>query len=260
MVMLFETLKIVALPENQLVFLIKILLKYAEVKGLLLVVLNGVMQTNYYDRSEVSNSDLTWLKNYFEPQEVQYDLERIFAFGSLIDAMITENHKVDYFKLTCEGYQHTAEEFEQAREMKKAFMRDAFCANMMKHCSFQHVTVKEDFQIEYDGFEFSLPARCKWDCFVKHFDLSGDIKSTACTTQKQFEESIYFFEYDRSRAWYMDLEERSNDIVIGISKENFKVFKVPVKRGGAIYNSGKAKYQELAFMWKTLFGETKIAA
>jgi len=51
----------------------------------------------------------------------------------------------------------------------------------------------------------------------------------------------------------MDLENRNNDILIFISKVNFKIFKVPVKRDSEIYREGKAKYQELAFKWWTLF-------
>jgi hypothetical protein len=176
--------------------------------------------------------------------------------------MITEPHKVNYFKLTVEGenYQYSADEFEAAKEMKKAFMRDAFCAAFVKQAKFQHITYRPDFKINYEGFEFSLPAKCKWDLFRTDIYLSGDIKSTACTTQKQVEEAVEYFAYDRSRAWYMDLEQRSNDILIFISKVNFKVFKVPVKREGRIYKEGKQKYQELAFRWWYLFGDIKKTA
>ena len=53
----------------------------------------------------------------------------------------------------------------------------------------------------------------------------------------------------------MDLENRNNDILIFISKVNFKIFKIPIKRGDKIYRVGKAKYQELAFKYWTLFAE-----
>ena len=58
----------------------------------------------------------------------------------------------------------------------------------------------------------------------------------------------------------MDLENKSNFMFIGISKVNHKIFKVPVKRDGLIYNSGKAKYQELAFKYWYLFGDLKQIA
>ena len=218
------------------------------------------MPDPYYLRPEVSNSDLSELQKYWLPESRIIDLEKAYAFGSLIDAMITEPTKLDYFKLTCEGYQHTSEDFERAAEMKKAFYRDAFCANMVKQCIFQKVSAKPNFKINYDGFEFELPVRAKWDLFCENFDLGGDIKSTACTTQKQCEECVRYFEYDRSRAWYMDIENRSNDILIFISKVNYKIFKIPVKKGGEIYNTGKAKYQELAFRYWYLFGDIKQTA
>ena len=213
----------------------------------------------YYSRPEVSNSDLSALEKYFMPQQRIIDLEKAYAFGSLIDAMITEPTKLDYFKFTCEGYQHTAEDFERAKQMKKSFLADPFCQQMIKQCTFQKVSIVKDFQIEYNGFKFSMPARAKWDLFCESFDMGGDIKSTTATTQKQCEDLVRYFNYDRSRAWYMDLENRKNDILIFISKVNFKVFKVPVKHGGAIYNEGKAKYQELAFRYWYLFGDIKTA-
>jgi len=77
-------------------------------------------------------------------------------------------------------------------------------------------------------------------------------------TQKQVEEAVRFFDYDSSRAYYLDIENRSNDMLIFISKVNYKVFLVPVKRGGQIYNEGKAKYSEMAFRWWTLFGDLKL--
>lgn len=210
----------------------------------------------YYFRKEVSNSDLSWLKKYWEPAQYVIDLEKAFAFGTLIDCMITEPFRVDYFKLTCAGVQYTREEFDKAMEMKRAFFADPLCSSLTKQCEFQKTTIRPDFRITLEsGFSFSMPARCKWDLFAPKIDLGGDIKSTACTTQKQFEEAVRHLDYDRSRSWYMDLAGRNNDIIIGISKVNYKIFKVPIKRGDAIYKAGLDKYRELAFRYWYLFGE-----
>ena len=43
----------------------------------------------YYDRPEVSNSDLTTLKNLLHPRPQFGDREAAFRFGSLVDAIIT---------------------------------------------------------------------------------------------------------------------------------------------------------------------------
>lgn len=224
--------------------------------------MESINQQNYRAFPAVSNSDLTWLEELWMPQEIKIDLRKAFANGTLIDCMITEPEKVDYFKLRVEGenYQYSKEEFEASKEMKKVFYKDAFCAAFVKQCKFQHISYKPDFKIKYDGFDFSLPSKCKWDLFRPDIDLSGDIKSTACTTQKQVEEALRHFNYDRSRAWYMDLENRSNDILIFISKVNFKIFKVPVKRDSSIYKDGKVKYEALAFKWWSLFHDVNKAA
>jgi hypothetical protein len=216
-----------------------------------------INHTNYRAFPAVSNSDLTELEEYWQPQSVVLDLRSAFANGTLIDCMITEPQKVNYFKLTVEGedYSYSADEFERAKEMKKAFYKDPFCEEFVRQCKFQHISYNPAFPIQYGDVRFTLPAKCKWDLFRDDIDLSGDIKSTACTTQKQCEEALRHFGYDRSRAWYMDLENRNNDILIFISKVNYKVFKVPIKRGSELYNEGKVKYQDLSFKWWYLFGE-----
>lgn len=209
---------------------------------------------NYRSFPAVSNSDLGWLKKYWEPEDVIIDKERAYKFGTLIDAIITEPHRVDYYKYMVDDVKYTADDFELAQKMKKAWDKDAFCQSMKKQCSFQHITYQPAFKVNHQGIEIELPAKCKWDLFCKSYDMAGDIKSTAATTQKQFEEACHHFDYYRSRAWYMDLEGRSNDILIGISKKNCKIFKIPIKRGDKLYKLGREQYEELAFKWWCLFG------
>lgn len=216
----------------------------------------NITPDNYRSFPAVANSDLSWLQNLGKPE---MDLENAYKQGNLIDAMITEKHRVDYFKKRVDSVQYTDDEFAAGEEMKKAFYKDRFCADMVKHCSFQRISYQPEFKIMHDGIEFTMPAKAKWDLFCEKFDLGGDIKSTACTTQKQCEEVVRHFSYDRSRAWYMDLEGRSNDILIFISKKNFKVFKVPVPRDGEIYKDGKAAYQKLAFDYWAMFIDKKTA-
>ena len=76
------------------------------------------MKDPYYDRSEISNSDLSELKRQLYGG---MEIDPVHAkFGNLIDHMITEPEKVDYFKLTCAGEQMTEGDFKKAEEMKKA--------------------------------------------------------------------------------------------------------------------------------------------
>ena len=48
----------------------------------------------YYSRTEVSNSDLTELKNLLYPRAQYGDKEKAFRFGTLLDALITEPERV----------------------------------------------------------------------------------------------------------------------------------------------------------------------
>lgn len=220
-------------------------------------------QDPYYGRDEVSNSDLSWLNKYWQSNSVVYDIEQAYRFGTLIDCMITEPFKINYFKHTCAGNLYTTDEFALAEEMKKAFYRVEFCAALAKHSEYQKVSVKPKFPITYCGFTFYLNARCKWDLYaMPKLRISGDIKSTTATTQKQFEDACHHFQYFRQRAWYMDIENVNKDMLIGISKKNCKVFMVPIQRGDANYKEGKEQYQELAFKWWYLFEqfENKEAA
>lgn len=214
------------------------------------------MKDAYFSMEEVSNSDLGWLQKYWMPAAIMYDIEAAYRFGTLIDMMITEPHRVDYFRFTCAGVQYTREEFALAEEMKAAFWNDKFCAMLASHSEMQKVTIVDRFRIEYEDFYFHVAARCKWDLnAMAKLRMTGDIKSTTATNEKQFLAACHHFQYFRQRAWYMDLGKSDKDMLIGISKINKKVFKIPIIRGGELYKIGKEQYQDLAFKWVYLFGD-----
>lgn len=206
---------------------------------------------SYYSRKEVSNSDLSWLKNQLNPRDMP-DPTMAYRFGNLIDAMITEQHRVNYFKRTCDNIEFTREEFEIAEKMKKAFYQDELCRNLTAGSDTQKV-MSGTRQFNYQGIEFKLSCRCKWDIWKGALNFGGDIKSTTATSQQQFEDVVKYFDYDRQRAWYMDLAGSKKDILIGISKVNFKIFKIIITRNHPLYRSGFEKYNELAYKWNLLF-------
>lgn len=208
------------------------------------------MKDPYFSRPEVSNSDLSALKKLLYGGD-EIDPTEVFKFGTLIDMMLTEPSKVNFFNYTCDGEQYTPEQFEQARKMKYSFMKDPLAKQIIEKAEFQKIMTRE-MQIDYDGFKFSLPCRCKWDLWMSPVNWGGDIKSTTATSQKQFEEAARFFDYDRQRAFYCDIAGSNQDILIAISKENFKVFKIPIRRGDDFFNEGQRKYKELAFQYWNL--------
>ena len=205
----------------------------------------------YYNRSEVSNSDLTELKNILHPRMQFGDKEAAFRFGSLVDAIITEPARVDYYRLTVDDEQYTEDEFRHAQEMQKALRmearRDEFLFKVLGYAETQRFMVNTQQQFTYCGYPFSLDTRRKWDCRL--CQNGGDLKTTFASTQQQFEEAIDFFDWDRSRAWYMDIAGSNRDFIYAISKKNCKVFKKFINRDDKVYNRGREKYEELAFQY-----------
>jgi len=217
------------------------------------------MQDSYYNRPEVSNSDLSALKKYFQPEYNSFDPTEAYRFGNLIDAMCTEPEKVDYFKRTITDYEmpFTPEQFKLAERMKQAFRKDELMKQLLPLCEFQKVfTGLVDFN--YVGFGFTLNMRCKFDFFMKNLGWGGDLKSTAATSQKQFNDAFLHFDYDRSRVLYMLLSGAKRDIVVGASKDNCKVFKIAITEGCELWNSGLEKLTDLAFKYWMLFENINI--
>ena len=207
----------------------------------------------YYERSEVSNSDLTELKNLLHPHFQLGNKETAFRFGSLVDAIITEPERVNYYSFTVDEVQYTEEEFRHAKEMYRSLRReaykDAFLAKVLEIADTQQCMVYPKKKFEYSGLEFSLDVRCKWDWFFTKYNFGGDLKTTSASTQKEFEEAIDFFDWDRSRAWYMDIANSNRDFIYAISKKNGCIFKKFINRDDETYRRGADKYSELAFQY-----------
>lgn len=224
------------------------------------------MMDEYYSRPEVSNSDLSALQEMIHPKPQFGNKEYAYAFGTLLDFMITEPHKVDVFKLKVEGqyadFRFTSDDFELAKAMKRSYYKDPFCKMISDAADFQSISLRYNWVMSYNGFDFSISSgfRAKWDLLVKAWKMGGDIKSTACSTQKEFEAACEHFGYYRSRSLYMDIEGTNKDMLIGISKVNQQIFKIPINRGDKLYNHGKAQYEELAWKYWLLFDGLKIAA
>ena len=209
---------------------------------------------SYYSRPEVSNSDLTELKNYLYPRAQYGDKEKAFKFGTLVDALITENERVRYDKLMVDDYVYTKDEFELGLEMRKALRKEAekdqFLAVVLAQSDTQKFMVNKQQEFFYGNFVYHLDTRCKWDWWLSSFNFGGDLKTTFAESQTQFDEAIDFFDWDRSRAWYMDIAGSKQDFIYAISKKNWRIFKHFITdRKHPSYIRGKEKYEDLAFKW-----------
>lgn len=138
------------------------------------------MQDTYYQRSEVSNSDLTELKNLLYPRTQYGDKEKAFKFGSLIDAMITEPERVRYDKRMVDDVLYSGEDFELAEAMKRSLRmearRDPFLAQVLAKAETQRFMVNKGQRFQYGNFEYTLDTRCKWDWWLPTFGFGGDLK------------------------------------------------------------------------------------
>ena len=195
---------------------------------------------NYYQRKEVSNSNLTELKNYLGCKVMPNT--NALSLGSLFDAMVTEPDRIDWLRKTLDGEPQSKNNWNQCFTMYKIIKRSPYYGLLTK-CIMQHVTIK-DRLFDWNGVEFWMPCRCKWDFYSTSF--SGDLKTTMARNRQQFKATCVMFDYYRARAWYMDLENTNTDYIIGISKSNYQIFVEVVKRGDDNYLIGKQQYEDLA--------------
>lgn len=217
----------------------------------------------YYQRGEVSNSDLTALKYKLYPSlnfMKEKDRQKAFHLGTLVDAYVTEPKKMNHYRLTVDDEPYTKEEWAWGKLMRDALYKraksDAFLDYVLKKADGQAWFRNPSQRFEYGCFEFELPTRCKWDWWLGAAGFGGDLKTVSVTSDSEFENSIDFFDWDRSRAWYMDLVHSLNpawgnrDFIYAISKKNQKVFFKKIERGDELYERGKEKYLQLAFhLW-----------
>jgi len=219
---------------------------------------------NYYDiKGYVSNSDMSELDRLLHGgREFGGNKEQVFAFGNLVDALISEPELVDMQNKTCidahgEILTFTEAEWMQAQRMKHAALNHPFVKLMVDCMEFQVVTKIDEFEINCDYAHFFIPARGKADGIAAAIKTGMDLKTTACGDLKAFMNSIMMFDYDRQGAWYMDLFELDKFIFVGISKKQNKkgqheILLHAIERGDEMYLSGLKKYQKLAYQYKTM--------
>lgn len=217
----------------------------------------------YYSRGEISNSDLTALKFALNPKlnfVGEESKKKAFHLGTLVDALVTEPEKCNHYRRTVDDEKYTAEEWKWGKErlsaLKNHAKKDTFLAFVLEHAEGQRFFVNEKMDFNYHGFRFSLPVRCKFDWWLGSF--GGDLKTTAATSMSQFEAQIDFVDWDRSRAWYMNLVHSLNpnwgncDFIYGVSKTTKKVFYKKIERGDELFKRGEEKANEWAFRIWTL--------
>jgi hypothetical protein len=212
---------------------------------------------NYFDLPEVSASDLGALKRlYYGLPDNREHLRDIFDFGSLVDAMLTEKHKLDPSTLGLlqdNGFYiyYTREVWLQAERLARNLAEDPLVARMLPLCRGQYI-FRRTLNFNYQGDDFQIRARCKFDLYGKTIGTGLDFKTTACKSQKEFVASIEFLDYDKAAAWYMDLARIDRFLIIAAAKKSDKIFKYVIHRDDETHKRGVEKYSLWAYRWKML--------
>ena len=194
---------------------------------------------NYREHPYVSNSDMS--NSIARP--VYSDPTKAYAFGTLVHASILEPFRLSHSEETIDG--EPAEGFQQAQNMRAAFWANKICAEFHSGCKYEVEMFKENTRFEYNGKKFAMNCKCKYDLW--NGEYGGDIKTTSAETEQEFLKSVATFDYARARVFYSKVSGAKKDLIIGISKKNFKVFLVFMKEGDALWQQGEKKLAEIAF-------------
>lgn len=175
-----------------------------------------------------------------------------YRCGSLFDAMVTCPETVSSFTLTANGKEYTQEEFNLCEKMLADFKKSIYynmCHGIPQACFAGPIT------LESGSMQMIVQGRCKADILNDSANAIVEIKTTACTSQEQFEKTIEFLDYDRAGAWYLDLTGCDREIILGVSKKSRKIFPYMIKRDDQTYLRGKSKYVDLAWRYNLMYGD-----
>jgi hypothetical protein len=218
----------------------------------------GSYAMNYFEHPYCSNSDLSKLKGELSQQDQQEYAEAL-RFGTLVHAIILEPHKVDLIRRMVDDYCYTPEEIRIARCMKVSFLNDSFCRDLLARSDVEVEMYNPKTDFEHNGISFTLSTRRKYDGWLSLVNWGWDLKSTTATNQDQFLSAISQFDYDRARVFYAAGSGAMQDVIIGVSKvAPYRVFKVFMKHGDALWKSGVQKCNELTFKYWMLKQEVTI--
>lgn len=212
---------------------------------------------NYYELPQVSNSDLTALARACNALPDRRDeLEDIFNFGSLVDAMLTESYKCRWDDMLLANddatfTRYTPDVWAQAVSMVRQAKKDPVISLAIKKMIGQYVFVRR-IGFTFEGVEDYIDMRCKFDQFSKAMCMGMEYKTTSCRTRNQFREAVAHFHWDRAAAVYMDLARIDQHWICGISKQTEEVFKIAVPRVSEIYQVGLKKYSFWCNRWNML--------
>jgi len=191
----------------------------------------------------VSNSDLSKLKSDWVNIEA-------FRFGILSHAMTLEFPTVNLLtgKINGNPHQYSPADIKLARMMRTSFMNDSLCRQMLNSCSVEVEMYNPNTPFHFNGVDFALDTKRKYDLFSWAAGWGGDYKTTSATTEREFLKDIDTYDYDRARVFYAKGSGARQDLIIGVSKVSpHRIFKVWMHEGDRLWLSGSEKTNALAY-------------
>ncbi len=208
-----------------------------------------IPDAEYFALPYASNSGLKDAHKMFTASDTgEWEPTYAYEFGSAFDALLTSPGIVDTSMIS-------AEDRRLLPSMRAALEADTLVYQpLLMNASTQVVFVETEFMIELDGRPITFPAKCKYDYWIDKFNFGTDLKAVICKDQHAFEAACQHFKYFMQAAWYMDITKSDRFILIGISKRNFKIFIIQIRRDDARYKIGKAQYTACFGAWWKLYG------
>jgi len=211
-----------------------------------------ISTAEYFKLPYANNSGIKEAFKIMSGKDVPYDVEnRSYTFGSALDAILTDPNTMDTTGLT-------DDEVKLLYPMCRSIERNSTYNALFRGNHSQRVWVDTTMPISFEGINTTIPGKCKYDWWYPRQDFGGDLKSTLTKTEEAFRKAAMWFEYHVQAAWYMDVTQTDRFVIIAVSKLNFEVFTMSFKRGDALYEQGKAKYQQYAAAWWKLNGHKAI--
>lgn len=209
----------------------------------------------YFDHPFCSNSKLSALAIELGVSfPIPGDKYEACRMGTLFDAVVTEPQSLDHFRNTIAGtdYTFTKEEYALCKKMFASLQKESIYAQMIQlGVEYQkeiYMPGVPFHNAEY-GIDFQLDMRSKLDFYFPPVEVVADLKSTVCTTQSSFENSVEMFGYHRQMVLYCRLTGSKHAIIWGVSKVNQKVFRVHVQPGSEIWMRGEEQLNLLAYKY-----------
>lgn len=205
---------------------------------------------DYFKHPFLSNSKLTafgaelgLLRGYGD-----HDPYENFRLGTLFDLLATEPSRIDRLNnvLIDTEYSFTDEELKENEKMiEKLNNHPVYKMILSLKPNFQKEVYEENFIFD------NLPPigfKAKLDLWLPNWVI--DLKTTACTSQSQFEAACIMFGYYRQMLLYMLLTKSKKSTIIGVSKSKpYKVFIINFDEKHPFYNETFKEIKNLMFKY-----------